>query len=164
MYCIQCTPLHCNNFEFTIHLMIVGLPSTALFQYLKCQDQRVSKNCRSSFIFCSSWNLWGGPFFTFSLPGGRRAPLPPVSYATGFNGWARVKRERTKSRERFLLMIVLDSSHLQHECERPNMERNYLNSNKTQRIDSKLTTINSEMCGATNVQSNQACILQHYKS
>ena len=24
-----------------------------------------------------------GPIFTFSLSGGRRAPLPPVSYATG---------------------------------------------------------------------------------
>ena len=39
------------------------LPSTALFQYLKCQDQRISKNCRSTFIFCSSWNLWVGPIF-----------------------------------------------------------------------------------------------------
>jgi len=25
----------------------------------------------------------GGPVFTFSLPGGRLAPLPPVNYATG---------------------------------------------------------------------------------
>ena len=74
---VLCTLLHCNNFKFTIHLMIVGLLSTALFLYLKCQDQQISKNCRSTFIFCSSWNLWGNPFFTFSLPGGRRAPLPP---------------------------------------------------------------------------------------
>jgi len=45
------------------------------------------------------------------------------------------------------------------------MERKYLNSNKAQRIDPKLTTvIISEMCGATNIQSNQACILQYYKS
>jgi len=44
-------------------LMIVGLLSTALFQYLKCQDQRISKICRSTFIFSSSWNLWGGPIF-----------------------------------------------------------------------------------------------------
>jgi len=51
--------------------MIVDLLSTAVFLYLKCQDQQISKNCRSTFIFCSSWNLWGGPFFTFSLPGGR---------------------------------------------------------------------------------------------
>jgi len=28
------------------------------------------------------YKLTGGPFFTFSLPGERRAPLPPVSYAT----------------------------------------------------------------------------------
>jgi len=44
------------------------------------------------------------------------------------------------------------------------MERKYLNSNKAQRIDPKLTTIISEMRGATNIQSNQACILQYYKS
>ena len=31
-------------------------------------------------------------------------------------------------------------------------------------MDPKLTTIISEMCGATNIQSNQACILQYYKS
>jgi len=30
--------------------------------------------------------LAGGPFFTFSLPGWRRAPLPPVSYATDCSG------------------------------------------------------------------------------
>jgi len=41
---VQCTPLHCNNFEFTIHLLIVGLLSTALFQHLKFQSQRISKN------------------------------------------------------------------------------------------------------------------------
>jgi len=75
---VQCTPLHCNDFEFTLHLMIVGLLSNALFQYLKCQDQRISQNCGSTFIVCSSWNLWGGPFFTFSLPGGRRAPRPSL--------------------------------------------------------------------------------------
>jgi len=60
---IQCTPLHCKNFEFTIHLMIVGLLCTTLFQYLKCQDQRVYKNCRGTLLFCSSWNLWGVPIF-----------------------------------------------------------------------------------------------------
>ena len=86
-WCIaQCTRLHCNNFEFTIHLMLVGLPSPALFQYLKRQGQRISERCRSTFIFSSSWNLWWGPFFTFSLPrGGRRAHLPLVSYATGMH-------------------------------------------------------------------------------
>jgi len=25
---------------------------------LKRQDQRISKTCKSTFIFCSSWNLW----------------------------------------------------------------------------------------------------------
>jgi len=75
---VQCTPLHYNNSKFAIHLMIAGLLSTALFQYLKCQDQRICKNCRSTFIFCSSWNLWGGPFFKFSLPrGAARTPASP---------------------------------------------------------------------------------------
>jgi len=27
----------------------------------------------------------GGPVFTFSLPWGRLAPLPPASYATGYS-------------------------------------------------------------------------------
>jgi len=80
------------------------------------------------------------------------------------NGRTRVKRERTKSRERLLRTIVFDSGHLQHECERPDMERKYLNNNKAQRIDPKLTTTTSEMCGATNTQSNHACILQFYES
>jgi len=68
------------------------------------------------------------------------------------------------SRERLLRMIVFDSGHLQHESKRPDMERKYLNSNKAQLIDPLLTTIISEMCGATNIQSNQAGILQYYKS
>ena len=84
--------------------------------------------------------------------------------SSGSNGWDRVKRERTKSRERVLLTIVFDSGHLQHESERPDMERKYVNSNKAQRTDPKLTTIISEMRCATNIQSNQACILQYYKS
>jgi len=73
---VQCPPLHCNTFECTTNLMIVGMLSTALFPCVKCQDQRISKNCRITFIFYSSWNLYGSPFFTLSLPGGRRAPLP----------------------------------------------------------------------------------------
>ena len=44
------------------------------------------------------------------------------------------------------------------------MNRKYLNSNKAQRVDFKLTTITSEMCGDTNIESDQACILQYYKS
>jgi len=80
------------------------------------------------------------------------------------NGWARVKREGTKSRERLLRTIVFDSGHLQHECQRPDMERKYFNSNKAQCIDPKLATIISGVCGGTNTLSNQACILQYYKS
>jgi len=68
------------------------------------------------------------------------------------------------SREHLLLTTVFDSGHLQHECERTDMERKYLNSNKAQCVDPKLTTIISEGCGGTNIQCNQACILQYYKS
>jgi len=73
-------------------------------------------------------------------------------------------KARANEVERTLATNVFDSGHLQHECERPDMERKYLNNNKAQRIDPKLTTIISEMCGATNIQSNHACILQYYKS
>jgi len=31
------------------------------------------------------YQLSGRPFFTFSLPEGKFAPLPPVSYATGYD-------------------------------------------------------------------------------
>jgi len=34
--------------------MTAGLLNTAVFQYVKCQDQWISKTCRSTFIFCSS--------------------------------------------------------------------------------------------------------------
>ena len=92
---VQCPPLHCNNFEFTIYLMIVSLLSTALFQYLKCEDQRISKNCRSTFIFCSSWNLWGGPIFYVLLArGGGAHPCPPrqlrhwLSAHSAFHWWS----------------------------------------------------------------------------
>ena len=71
---VHFTPLHCNNFELTIHLMIVGLLSTALFQYLKCQDQRVSENGRPTVKALSYSAVHeiseGSLFFTFSLPGG----------------------------------------------------------------------------------------------
>ena len=72
---VQCTPLHCNTLECTINLMIVGLLSTALFQYLKCQDQRISKNCRSTFLFCSYEISKGARFLHLACQGGRRAPL-----------------------------------------------------------------------------------------
>jgi len=84
--------------------------------------------------------------------------------SSGSSGWARVKRERTKSRERLLRTLVFDSGNLQHECERSDMERKYLNSDQAQWIDPKLTTSISEVGGGTNVQNNQACILQYYKS
>ena len=54
MYCT----MHCNNFQFAIHLMTVGLLNIAVFQYLRCQDQRISRTCISTFISCSSRNLF----------------------------------------------------------------------------------------------------------
>jgi len=68
------TACRCNYFEFTIHLMTIGLLNTAVFQY-KSQDQRTSKTCRSISYSVVHEISKGGPFFTFSLPGGRRAPL-----------------------------------------------------------------------------------------
>jgi len=62
-----------------------------------------------------------------------------------------------------LRTIVFDLGHLQHECESADMERKYLNSDKAQWIDPMLTTLISEVGGDTNIQSNQACILQYYK-
>ena len=54
--------------------------------------------------------------------------------------WARVKRERTKSQERLLRTILFYSGHLQHERERPDMERKYMNSDKAQRKEPELAT------------------------
>ena len=56
------------------------------------------------------------------------------------NGWAWVKREWKKSRERLLRTILFYSGHLQHERERPDMERKYMNSDKVQRKEPELTT------------------------
>jgi len=56
------------------------------------------------------------------------------------NEWARVKREGTKSREHLLRTIWFYSGHLQHERERPDMERKYMNSFKAQRKEPELTT------------------------
>ena len=47
-----------------------------------------------------------------------------------FNGWARVNHEQTKLREHLLRTILFDSDHLQHERERPDMERKYVNSSQ----------------------------------
>jgi len=56
------------------------------------------------------------------------------------NEWARVKREQTKSWERPLRTILFYSGHLQHDRERPDMERKYMNSDKSQRKEPELTT------------------------
>jgi len=71
-----CTPL--QQPRFWIHLMTVSMLNTELFQYLKRQDQRISKTCKSTFIFCSSWNLWeGAHFLHLACQGGGAPPFPP---------------------------------------------------------------------------------------
>jgi len=45
----------------------------------KTKKQQPSENQR---ILKPKYKQSGGPVFTFSLPRGRFAPLPPVSYAT----------------------------------------------------------------------------------
>jgi len=60
--------------------------------------------------------------------------------SSGCDGWARVKCKRTKSIERLLRTILFCSGHLQHERERPDMERKYVNSDKVQRKEPELTT------------------------
>jgi len=70
------------------------------------------------------------------------------SGSSASNGWARVKCERTKSRERLLRTILFYSCHLQHERERPDMKRKYMNSDKVQRKEPKstiLTHLNSKL-------------------
>jgi len=47
--------------------------------------------------------------------------------SSGSRVWTRVKRERTKARERLLRTILFYSGHLQHERERPGMERKHMN-------------------------------------
>jgi len=44
----------CNDLGFAIQLMTASLLNIALFQHLKCQDQRISKTWKS---------LRGGPIF-----------------------------------------------------------------------------------------------------
>ena len=50
----------------------------------------------------------------------------------GCNGWARVKRKRTKSGQRLLPTMFFDSGHLQHESRRRYMEWKSMNSDKGQ--------------------------------
>jgi len=37
--------------------MTANMLNIALFQYLKRQNQWISKTCKGTFVFCSSWNL-----------------------------------------------------------------------------------------------------------
>ena len=81
--------------------------------------------------------------------------------STANNGWARVKRERMKSSERLLRTVCFDSSHLQHERERPDIERKHMISDKAQWKEPELTTLISEAGGGTNVQHKLTHVL-HY--
>jgi len=72
----------CNNFEFTIHLMIVGLLRTALSQYLKCQDQQISKIVEALSYSAVHEISEGAPFFYLACQGGAARTPAPVSYAT----------------------------------------------------------------------------------
>jgi len=80
--------------------------------------------------------------------------------ANGSNRRSRVKRERTKSRERLLRATVFDSGHLHHERERPDMERKCMNSDNAQGKEPDLTTFISEVGDGTNKQRKQARVLQ----
>jgi len=92
-----CTRL--QQLRFWIHLMTVSMLNTALFQYLKRQAQRISKTCKSTFIFCSSWNLWEGThFLRIACQGGRRAPLPFVSYAAAHSRKVQPPKPRVKAK------------------------------------------------------------------
>jgi len=69
--------------------MIVGLLSTAPFQYLKCQAQRISKNCRSNgfpkTVETAIHEISEGrPFLYLTCQGGGAHPWPPVSYVTAY--------------------------------------------------------------------------------
>ena len=43
-------------------------------------------------------SLSGGPFFAFSFPGGRRAPLPPISYAAAHSRKVPPPKPRVKAK------------------------------------------------------------------
>jgi len=56
--------------------MIAGLLSTAVFQYVKCQDQRISKNLEALSDSAVHEISEGAYFSHLGCQGGRRAPLP----------------------------------------------------------------------------------------
>jgi len=79
---------------------------------------------------------------------------------------ARVNGERTKSRERLLGKILFYSGLLQHERESPDMERNYMNSDKAQTREPELTTSRrGTVGGGTNtraVPEEPVCRSRHW--
>jgi len=82
---------------------------------------------------------------------------------SGSNNWARVKRERMKSRDPLLRTRLFDSDHLQYERETPNMEWKCVNSDKAQMKEPELTPLINEVGGGTNLQWNQVHVMK-YKS
>jgi len=53
-----------------------------------------------------------------------------------------------------------DSGHLQHEREKPDMERKYMNSDKAQWKEPELTALLGNVGGGTNKQGKNAHIVQ----
>jgi len=74
------------------------------------------------------------------------------------------KARAKKSRERLIRTILFYSGHLQHERERPDMERKYMNSGNWQG-SKKRGRVNNlvkwDRGGGTNIQSKQARVLQY---
>jgi len=50
--------------------------------------------------------------------------------SSGYNGWA-LSKEQAKSMEHLLWTICFDSGHLQYQSRRPDMERKYVSSDKS---------------------------------
>ena len=78
--------------------------------------------------------------------------------SSGCNGWARVKREQTKSRECPLRTILFYLGHLQHKRERPDMERKYMNSDKAQRKEPEFNNLVKLDCGWWHKYTKQASL------
>jgi len=85
-----------------------------------------------------------------------------IAEGSSSSNWcARVKREWKKSGERLLRTIFFYSGHLQHESERPSMERKHMSSGKVKWKKSELITLISEVGGGRNTQSKQAHVQQY---
>jgi len=79
-YTVQCTPLHCNNSEFTIHLMVVDCQALHYFSISNVKTNGFPKILEALSYSAVHEISEGGPIFTFSLPGwAARIPATPRS-------------------------------------------------------------------------------------